>query len=263
MRIPSSRAARRRTRGVLGSTWITPSMRSRRITPGMKPAPMPGWCARWVPPRARGEGRLDRVNLELRPALLEHLGDGVMWPRADAGDDVVEPVWESAKIPRRWCACGPRRWTGCRTASGSRTSGSPSAAPWRARWHPSSQLAGVSSARPVRLSSGGGASMENDPPHAEDDRYPLTRDQGQADAGVPAVGSMSTEPGPMMPAFSASSIMPRAMRSLMLPPGFTRSCLAQDGDRGRRAGLMRTCGVLPMVSGCCRTAWFGFLCQIE
>ena len=57
MRIPSSRAARRAySAASLGSTWITPSMRSRRITPGMKPAPMP-WmvCGEWVPPESTGE----------------------------------------------------------------------------------------------------------------------------------------------------------------------------------------------------------------
>jgi hypothetical protein len=65
---------------------------------------------------------------------------------------------------------------------------------------------------------------------------------------LPLVGSMSTDPGPMRPSFSASSIIARAMRSLMLPPGFTRSCLTQTVTRGSKSRLMRTCGVWPMVS---------------
>ena len=65
---------------------------------------------------------------------------------------------------------------------------------------------------------------------------------------LPEVGSTITESGPRMPRASASSIIARAMRSLMVPPGFWRSSLAQTLTRGSKSWLMRTCGVSPMVS---------------
>ena len=91
--------------------------------------------------------------------------------------------------------------------------------------------------------------MEKDSGITRIRRYPLTAATRARPMPVfPEVGSMSTEPGPMVPAFSASSIIPRAMRSLMLPPGLTLSCLAQTVTRGSKSLLIRTCGVLPMVS---------------
>ncbi len=59
---------------------------------------------------------------------------------------------------------------------------------------------------------------------------------------------MTTEPCPMSPRSSASSIIARAMRSLMLPPGFARSCLIQTSTRGSKSRFTRTWGVLPIVA---------------
>ncbi len=65
---------------------------------------------------------------------------------------------------------------------------------------------------------------------------------------LPDVGSMITESGPRTPRASASSIIARPMRSLMLPPGFWRSILAHTETRGSYSRLSLTWGVLPMVS---------------
>ena len=63
---------------------------------------------------------------------------------------------------------------------------------------------------------------------------------------------MITEPGPRIPRASASSIIERAIRSLMLPPGLARSCLSQTTTRGSKSRLTRTWGVRPIVS---RIVW--------
>ena len=58
---------------------------------------------------------------------------------------------------------------------------------------------------------------------------------------------MIVPPGFSAPDFSASSIMDKAMRSLMDPPGLARSDLIQtSADPNRR--WTRMCGVWPMVS---------------
>ena len=105
----------------------------------------------------------------------------------------------------------------------------------------------IPSSRGVRSSSAPYAfirrrrSMENDSGMQRMSRYPLTAaTRARPMPVLPEVGSMSTEPGPMIPAFSASSIIPRAIRSLMLPPGLTRSCLAQTVTRGSKRRLIRT-----------------------
>ncbi len=65
---------------------------------------------------------------------------------------------------------------------------------------------------------------------------------------LPEVGSMTTEPGLSTPRSSASSIMARAMRSLMLPPGLARSSLDHTSMASSKSRLTRTCGVPPMVA---------------
>src|SRR5215217_1355606 len=65
---------------------------------------------------------------------------------------------------------------------------------------------------------------------------------------LPLVGSMMMLFFLRMPFFSASSIMARPMRSLMLPPGLARSSFMWTVTRDGNSRLMRTCGVLPMVS---------------
>ena len=64
---------------------------------------------------------------------------------------------------------------------------------------------------------------------------------------LPEVGSMMTLSFPSTPRRSASSIMERPIRSLMLPPGLARSSFIQTSRLGKRR-LRRTWGVLPMVS---------------
>ena len=65
---------------------------------------------------------------------------------------------------------------------------------------------------------------------------------------LPEVGSTITPPGLSLPERSASSTIESAMRSLIDAPGLTRSCLIQTSARSPNSRLMRTCGVLPMVS---------------
>src|ERR1035437_9977777 len=55
-------------------------------------------------------------------------------------------------------------------------------------------------------------------------------------------------PGFRTPRCSASSIIARAMRSLIEPPGFCRSSLTQTSTRGSKSLLMRSSVVLPIVS---------------
>ena len=66
---------------------------------------------------------------------------------------------------------------------------------------------------------------------------------------LPEVGSMIVSPGRMAPRASASSIMERAVRSLIEPVGFMLSSFARIRTSG--LGEMRfssTSGVLPMVA---------------
>src|SRR5258708_1973161 len=65
---------------------------------------------------------------------------------------------------------------------------------------------------------------------------------------LPEVGSMITPPGLSLPDRSASSTIESAIRSLIDPPGFARSCLIQTSARSPNRRLIRTCGVLPIVS---------------
>ena len=60
---------------------------------------------------------------------------------------------------------------------------------------------------------------------------------------------MMVPPGLSWPLRSASSIMAKAMRSLIEPPGLLRSDLIQTVcPEFANKRLMRMCGVLPMVS---------------
>ncbi len=66
---------------------------------------------------------------------------------------------------------------------------------------------------------------------------------------LPDEGSMSSAPGSSRPSFSADSMMARAMRSLIDPPGFCPSSLTAMRTSG--LGLSddtSTIGVLPMRS---------------
>ena len=65
---------------------------------------------------------------------------------------------------------------------------------------------------------------------------------------LPEVGSTIVAPGLRTPRRSASSIISRAMRSLIEPPGFCRSSLTQTSTRGSKSLLIRRCGVSPMLS---------------
>ena len=59
---------------------------------------------------------------------------------------------------------------------------------------------------------------------------------------------MIVPPGFSLPERSASSIIASAMRSLIEPPGLARSDFIHTSARSPNRRLMRTCGVLPMVS---------------
>src|SRR5215217_5989813 len=74
---------------------------------------------------------------------------------------------------------------------------------------------------------------------------------------LPLDGSTRVAPGARRPAFSASSTMARAMRSLTLPVGLWPSSLAHSRTPGRGESLgSPTSGVLPIASArsSCRTA---------
>src|SRR4051812_19093343 len=78
---------------------------------------------------------------------------------------------------------------------------------------------------------------------------------------LPDVGSMMTESALMTPRRSASSIIASPMRSLTLPPGFARSILVHTVTRGSNSLLIRTCGVLPIVSRTLsKITWVPFPC---
>src|SRR6185503_16334564 len=59
---------------------------------------------------------------------------------------------------------------------------------------------------------------------------------------------MIVPPGLRAPLFSASSTIAMAIRSLIDPPGLARSCLIQTSARSPNRRLIRTVGVLPIVS---------------
>src|SRR5881396_3531053 len=65
---------------------------------------------------------------------------------------------------------------------------------------------------------------------------------------LPEVGSTMVPPGFKRPRDSASSIIAKAMRSLIEPPGLARSHLTHTSCVVPKSRLMRTCGVLPMVA---------------
>src|SRR5690606_37611963 len=65
---------------------------------------------------------------------------------------------------------------------------------------------------------------------------------------LPEVGSTIVPPGSSTPLRSASSTIDRAILSLMEPPGLARSDLIQTSWSLPNRRLMRTCGVLPIVS---------------
>src|SRR6478609_4477708 len=64
----------------------------------------------------------------------------------------------------------------------------------------------------------------------------------------PDVGSMIVPPGFSLPERSASSIIARAMRSLIDPPGLARSDFIHTSARSPNSRLILIVGVLPMVS---------------
>src|SRR5215217_407458 len=71
---------------------------------------------------------------------------------------------------------------------------------------------------------------------------------------LPLDGSTRVAPGARRPAFSASSTMARAIRSLMLPVGLWPSSLAHSRTPGRGESLgSPTSGVLPIASA--RSSW--------
>src|SRR5512132_858718 len=83
---------------------------------------------------------------------------------------------------------------------------------------------------------------------------------------LPDVGSITTLPFFRIPRLSASSIIDRAIRSLMLPPGFARSSFIQTSTFLPKRLLIRTSGVPPIVSKmfvaftetscCCRSGFW-------
>ena len=64
---------------------------------------------------------------------------------------------------------------------------------------------------------------------------------------LPLVGSTIVPPGFSLPEASASSIIARAIRSLIDPPGLERSDFSQTWALSPKIRLTRICGVLPMV----------------
>ncbi len=65
---------------------------------------------------------------------------------------------------------------------------------------------------------------------------------------LPEVGSTIVPPAFSRPRASASSTIDSAMRSLIEPPGLSRSDLIHTSRPLPNSRLMRMCGVLPMVA---------------
>ena len=107
---------------------------------------------------------------------------------------------------------------------------------------------GVSSSRAPKASIARRRSTENESGMQRMIGYPFTAATIASPMPVfPEVGSTMVPPGASTPRRSASSTIARAIRSLMLPPGFARSSFIHTSAGGPNSRLMRTCGVRPMV----------------